>query len=53
MERLSALAQVDVLVCEHTHIPFHRILSGGRRVGNAGSRENPKGGNPEACHIVL
>jgi len=52
MERLLDLAQADVLVCGYTHIPFHRILSSGRRVVNAGSRGSPKGGNPEACYIV-
>ena len=53
MERLLDLAQADVLVCGHTHIPYHRILPSGRHVVNAGSVGKPKDGNPQACYVVL
>ena len=53
MERLLDMAEADVLVCGHTHIPYHRILPSGRRVVNAGSVGKPKDGNPQACYIVL
>jgi putative phosphoesterase len=53
LERLLDLAQADVLVCGHTHIPYHRILPSGRHVVNAGSVGKPKDGNPQACYVVL
>jgi predicted phosphodiesterase len=53
LERLLDMAEVDVLVCGHTHIPYHRILPSGRHVVNAGSVGKPKDGNPEACYVVL
>jgi putative phosphoesterase len=53
MERLLDRAEADVLVCGHTHIPYHRILPSGRHVVNAGSVGKPKDGNPEACYVIL
>ena len=53
LERLLDLAQANVLVCGHTHIPYHRILPSGRHVVNAGSVGKPKDGNPQACYVVL
>src|SRR5919109_3398988 len=53
MERLLDMAEADVLVCGHTHIPYHRILPSGRHIVNAGSVGKPKDGNPQACYAVL
>jgi putative phosphoesterase len=53
MERLLDAAQADVLVCGHTHIPYHRTLPSGRHIINAGSVGKPKDGNPQACYVVL
>lgn len=53
LERLLDLADADVLVCGHTHIPYHRILPGGRHVVNTGSVGKPKDGDPRACYAVL
>lgn len=53
MERLLDMAEADVLVCGHTHIPYHRILPSGRHVVNAGSVGKPKDNNPQACYVVL
>ena len=53
LERLLDIAEADVLVCGHTHIPYHRILPSGRHVVNAGSVGKPKDGNPQACYVVL
>ena len=53
MERLLDMAEADVLVCGHTHIPYHRILPSGRHVVNAGSVGKPKDRNPQACYVVL
>jgi predicted phosphodiesterase len=53
LERLLDMAEADVLVCGHTHVPYHKILPSGRHVVNAGSVGKPKDGNPQACYIVL
>lgn len=52
-ERLLDDTGVDVLICGHTHIPYHRVLPSGRHVINAGSVGKPKDGNPRACYLVL
>ncbi len=53
LERLLDLANADVLVCGHTHLPYHRILPSGRHVVNAGSVGKPKDGDPRAGYVVL
>ena len=53
MERLLDMAEAEVLVCGHTHIPYHRILPSGRHVVNAGSVGKPKDRNPQACYVIL
>ncbi|GIL12808.1 MAG: phosphoesterase [Chloroflexota bacterium] len=52
-ERLMDAAEADVLVCGHTHLPYHKVLPSGRRVVNAGSVGKPKDGDPRACYVVL
>lgn len=52
-ERLLDAAKVDVLVCGHTHLPYHKILPSGRHVVNAGSVGKPKDRDPRACYITL
>jgi diadenosine tetraphosphatase ApaH/serine/threonine PP2A family protein phosphatase len=42
-----------VLVCGHTHKPYHRILPRGRHVVNAGSVGKPKDGDLRAYYVVL
>ncbi len=53
LERLLDLAKADVLVCGHTHKPYHRVLPSGRHVVNAGSVGKPKDGDPRAGYVVL
>ncbi len=53
LERLLDLAEVDVLVCGHTHLPYHRVLGSGRHVINAGSVGKPKDNDPRAGYLVL
>lgn len=46
----------DVLLCGHTHLPFHRIIRDGdafRHVINIGSVGKPKDGDPRACYAIL
>ena len=53
MERLLDMADAEVLVCGHTHLPYFRTLPSGRHVLNAGSVGKPKDGNPQACYVAL
>lgn len=53
LERLLDLAKAEVLVCGHTHIPYHRHLPSGRHVINAGSVGKPKDNDPRAGYILL
>jgi len=53
LRRLLDLAEADVLVCGHTHLPYHRVLSDGRHVINAGSVGKPKDNDPRACYLTL
>jgi len=53
LERLLDMVESDVLLCGHTHIPYHRTLPSGRHVINEGSVGKPKDGDPRACYVVL
>ena len=53
IERLLDMVEADVLVCGHTHIPYHRVLPSRRHVVNAGSVGKPKDDDPRACYVVL
>jgi len=52
-ERLLDQGEADVLVCGHTHLPYHKVLPSGRHVINAGSVGKPKDHDPRACYVVL
>ena len=53
LERLLDMVQADVLVCGHTHLPYHRQLGSGGHVINAGSVGKPKDDDPRAGYVVL
>jgi len=53
LERLLDMVEADMMVCGHTHLPYHRVLPSGRHVVNAGSVGKPKDGDPRACYVVL
>ncbi|MHB9146597.1 MAG: metallophosphoesterase family protein [Symbiobacteriia bacterium] len=42
----------DVLICGHTHKPYHKII-GSKHVINAGSAGKPKHGNPNATYMLV
>lgn len=52
-ERLVDMVDADVMVCGHTHLPYHKVLPSGRHVVNAGSVGKPKDGDPRAGYVVL
>lgn len=53
LERLLDMVESDVMVCGHTHLPYHKTLPSGRHVVNAGSVGKPKDKDPRACYIIL
>ena len=53
LERIMDEVDADVLVCGHTHLPYHKVLPSGRQIINAGSVGKPKDNNPQACYLVL
>ncbi|OCL26872.1 YfcE family phosphodiesterase [Orenia metallireducens] len=42
----------DILVCGHTHLPYHRIIKG-KHMMNVGSIGKPKHGNPNAIYTII
>jgi predicted phosphodiesterase len=52
-ERIMDIAEAEVLVCGHTHLPYHKVLPSGRHVINAGSVGKPKDRDPRAGYITL
>lgn len=52
-ERILDGVGVDVLVCGHTHLPYHKVLTSGRQVINAGSVGKPKDRDPRAGYVTL
>ena len=54
-ERLVELADMtdaDILLCGHTHCPFHRVV-GNVTILNPGSVGRPEGGDPRAAYAIL
>ncbi|HBX24040.1 MAG TPA: metallophosphoesterase [Desulfotomaculum sp.] len=45
-------ASADVLICGHTHLPYHRVIEG-RHVINVGSVGKPKHGDPDAVYALV
>jgi len=52
-ERIMDSVDADVLVCGHTHLPYHKVLPSGRQIVNVGSVGKPKDKNPDACYARL
>ena len=52
-------ADADIIICGHSHKPYHRVLENPNRKGsyfhaiNAGSVGKPKDGNPKCCYVVI
>ncbi|MBM7853939.1 putative phosphoesterase [Desulfohalotomaculum tongense] len=52
LNKLLAENRCDVLVCGHTHLPYHKTLSKGDVI-NVGSAGKPKHGDPSAVYAVI
>jgi diadenosine tetraphosphatase ApaH/serine/threonine PP2A family protein phosphatase len=44
--------EADVVLCGHTHLPYHRRI-GSTHLVNVGSAGKPKGGDPRACYALV
>ncbi len=49
---MMAMHSADIILCGHTHKPYHRII-GQKHVINIGSVGKPKDGDPRLCYAVL
>lgn len=52
LTRMLESIDADILVCGHTHMPYHRIVNGVHII-NDGSVGKPKDGDPRACYAVI
>lgn len=52
-ERIFGGVDADVIVCGHTHLPYHKVLPSGKQIVNAGSVGKPKDDNRDACYVVV
>jgi len=52
LERMFADLEADVILCGHTHLPYHRRI-GSAHLINVGSAGKPRGGDPRACYALV
>jgi len=52
LRRIIESLDIDVMVCGHTHKPYHRIIDGVHII-NDGSVGKPKDGDSRACYAVI
>jgi len=52
LARMFAELEADVILCGHTHLPYHRRISSTHLI-NVGSAGKPKGGDPRACYALV
>jgi putative phosphoesterase len=52
LRELADLADCDVVLCGHSHVPFHRVVDRTHFI-NPGSIGRPDDGNPQASYAVL
>ncbi|MCL6561154.1 MAG: metallophosphatase family protein [Firmicutes bacterium] len=53
LKELLTESHSDVLICGHTHIPYHKKLDADKHVVNAGSVGKPKHGDPQAVYALV
>lgn len=52
LERMLADLEADVILCGHTHLPYHRRI-GSTHLINVGSAGKPKDGDPRAGYALV
>lgn len=53
LEELLIESHSDVLICGHTHIPYHKVINRHKHIINAGSVGRPKHGDPQAIYSIV
>lgn len=57
LRRILEQSGADILLCGHTHIPYHRIIESphgsSRHVINVGAVGKPKDGDWRACYVIV
>jgi len=51
-KRLLDMGRCNVLLCGHTHLPYHKTIDG-KHIVNVGSVGKPKDGDPRATYAIL
>ncbi len=52
LTRMLETIDTDILVCGHTHKPYHRVVNGVHII-NDGSVGKPKDCDPRACYVLI
>ena len=52
LTRMLEFVEADVMICGHTHKPYHKVV-GGVHLINDGSVGKPKDGDPRACYALI
>jgi putative phosphoesterase len=52
LTRILGSIEANILICGHTHKPYHRIVND-IHIINDGSVGKPKDGDPRACYLLL
>ncbi|MBF8983208.1 metallophosphoesterase family protein [Lutibacter sp. B2] len=52
LEEIANIIDADIMVCGHTHKPFHKQVKGIHMI-NSGSVGKPKHGNPNATYMII
>ena len=52
LARMLETVDADVMLCGHTHKPYHRVVNGVHLI-NDGSVGKPKDGDNRACYVLL
>ena len=52
LKEVAAEVEEDILICGHTHLPYHRVVAG-CHVVNVGSVGKPKHGNSNGVYTII
>jgi putative phosphoesterase len=52
LEEIMSQADADILICGHTHLPYHKVINE-KHLINAGSVGKPKHGDPMGTYVIV
>lgn len=52
MKEILQNINADILICGHTHLPYHKMIDG-KHIINAGSVGKPKDGDPRGNYVIV